>query len=257
MSEEKIAASDIDRVEQSFRKFLYWGGIPSHLENKVRGAHSAGWWDGQQEMLQRLAAMEAERDNLQARVAELEAAREPQEIKSDALCDIYYTRGLQAGFQMGDAGDNAGLEAAIESRSGAVRALHDANRAELEAQPVRVPEWQYYYRTSRCPAIGPKSPDCVCWHNEGEGPFPEARHDTAHPPIKNWRKSPTPPAQQPAGEPVAWFTEDHLTDKSATTYDPEIAKRWAAKGWPVDPLYTHPTQPPADADVNQGDDTDA
>ena len=47
-----------------------------------------------------------------------------------------------------------------------------------------------------------------------------------------------------SAEPVAWHTEDHLTDKSATTYDPEIAKRWRAKGWPVTPLYTHPQPPP-------------
>ena len=48
------------------------------------------------------------------------------------------------------------------------------------------------------------------------------------------------------GESVAWHTEDHLTDKSATTYDPEIAKRWRAKGWPVTPLYTHPADQVAD-----------
>ena len=32
---------------------------------------------------------------------------------------------------------------------------------------------------------------------------------------------------------VAWYTDDHLTDKSATTYDPAVADRWRAKGWPV------------------------
>ncbi|ANY87672.1 hypothetical protein [Pseudomonas putida] len=36
---------------------------------------------------------------------------------------------------------------------------------------------------------------------------------------------------------LAWRTEDHLTDKSATTYDAEVAARWAEKGWPVDPLF--------------------
>ena len=47
-------------------------------------------------------------------------------------------------------------------------------------------------------------------------------------------------------EPVAWFTEDHLTDKSATTWDATVAERWRAKGWPVDPLYTVPVaqEPP-------------
>ncbi|NYT81393.1 hypothetical protein H0A70_07810 [Alcaligenaceae bacterium] len=42
------------------------------------------------------------------------------------------------------------------------------------------------------------------------------------------------------GEPVAWYTEDHLTDKSATTYDPVVADRWRAKGWPVHCLYAAP-----------------
>lgn len=59
--------------------------------------------------------------------------------------------------------------------------------------------------------------------------------------------------QSPAGsteaEPVAWFTEDHLADKSATTYNREVAERWKAKGWPVTPLYLHPS--PADEAVRR------
>ncbi|HIE1458422.1 TPA: hypothetical protein ACXJST_000330 [Stenotrophomonas maltophilia] len=47
-------------------------------------------------------------------------------------------------------------------------------------------------------------------------------------------------ARQPVGEPIGWFTEDHLTDRSATTYDRTIADRWRAKGWPVSPLYAAP-----------------
>ncbi|MFA7188488.1 MAG: hypothetical protein WC117_00200 [Sphaerochaetaceae bacterium] len=35
-----------------------------------------------------------------------------------------------------------------------------------------------------------------------------------------------------SADPAGWYTEDHLTDKSATTYDPEVAERWRAKGWP-------------------------
>lgn len=38
--------------------------------------------------------------------------------------------------------------------------------------------------------------------------------------------------------PAGWHTEDHLTDKSATTYSPVVRDRWLAKGWPVWPLYT-------------------
>ena len=41
-------------------------------------------------------------------------------------------------------------------------------------------------------------------------------------------------------EPVGWHTEDHLTDRSATTYSKDMAYRWECKGWPVTPLYTSP-----------------
>lgn len=36
-----------------------------------------------------------------------------------------------------------------------------------------------------------------------------------------------------AVEAVAWYTDDHLSDRSATTWDPETAARWEAKGWKV------------------------
>lgn len=52
--------------------------------------------------------------------------------------------------------------------------------------------------------------------------------------------------QSPVQEPFGWYTEDHLTDKSATTYDWAIAERWAEKGWPLWPLYAAPTQPQSD-----------
>jgi hypothetical protein len=39
---------------------------------------------------------------------------------------------------------------------------------------------------------------------------------------------------------VAWFTDDHREDKSATTYSKRMAERWKEKGWPVTPLYTAP-----------------
>lgn len=38
-------------------------------------------------------------------------------------------------------------------------------------------------------------------------------------------------------QPKAWFTEDHLADKSSTTYDKSVADRWTEKGWPVSELY--------------------
>lgn len=39
-------------------------------------------------------------------------------------------------------------------------------------------------------------------------------------------------------EPVAWYTDDHLTDRSATTYSKDMRYRWECKGWPTTPLYT-------------------
>lgn len=51
--------------------------------------------------------------------------------------------------------------------------------------------------------------------------------------------------------PVAWFTDDHLTDKSATTYDSAVRDRWIAKGWAVHPLYATSTA----IDVQNADDT--
>ena len=49
-------------------------------------------------------------------------------------------------------------------------------------------------------------------------------------------------------EAVAWFTDDHLTDKSATTFDPVVAERWRNKGWPVTNLYAAPvTAAPVDS----------
>lgn len=50
-----------------------------------------------------------------------------------------------------------------------------------------------------------------------------------------------------AGKACAWFTEDHLTDKSATTWDRAVAERWRAKGWPVQSLYAAPQASEADA----------
>lgn len=51
--------------------------------------------------------------------------------------------------------------------------------------------------------------------------------------------------------PVAWHTEDHLDDKSATTYRKEVAERWRSKGWPIWPLYASPpASPDAEGLVN-------
>lgn len=51
------------------------------------------------------------------------------------------------------------------------------------------------------------------------------------------------------GDPVGWYTEDNLNDKSATTYNAEVAQRWRAKGWPVTPFYTAPQPAPDVAEL--------
>jgi hypothetical protein len=58
--------------------------------------------------------------------------------------------------------------------------------------------------------------------------------------------------KEAVAEPVAWFTDDSQSDRSATTWDRNVADRWRAKGWPVHPLYTSPT-----AALEKGDGRDA
>lgn len=33
---------------------------------------------------------------------------------------------------------------------------------------------QYYYKRNNCPAPDSRDPRCICWHNEGTGPFSDA-----------------------------------------------------------------------------------
>lgn len=46
---------------------------------------------------------------------------------------------------------------------------------------------------------------------------------------------------------IAWFTDDHLTDESATTYKREVAERWLDRGWRVTPMRPTPEGGAADA----------
>lgn len=38
-------------------------------------------------------------------------------------------------------------------------------------------KWQYYYRSIECTAADSSDPNCVCWHDEGRGPYNNASHD--------------------------------------------------------------------------------
>lgn len=46
---------------------------------------------------------------------------------------------------------------------------------------------------------------------------------------------------------IAWFTDEHLTDQSATTYKREVAERWLDRGWRVTPMRPTPEGGAADA----------
>ncbi len=50
-------------------------------------------------------------------------------------------------------------------------------------------EFQYYYKQYECQAKDAKANDCICWHEEGTGPYKDERHD-ADVPLVEWRIKP-------------------------------------------------------------------
>lgn len=50
-------------------------------------------------------------------------------------------------------------------------------------------EYQYYYRKPGCPAQDGFDADCICWHDEGGGPFENERHDDEIQTVA-WREKP-------------------------------------------------------------------
>ncbi|WP_063750543.1 hypothetical protein [Paraburkholderia bannensis] len=65
-----------------------------------------------------------------------EAARVVSEDRSDALCDMHYSRGLQAGFSLGQMDDNEGLREGVESREGYLKVLRETPRAMQLGAPM-------------------------------------------------------------------------------------------------------------------------
>ena len=49
-------------------------------------------------------------------------------------------------------------------------------------------EFQYYYRQDGCVADKATNADCICWHDEGTGPYKD-EHD-AEIPLVEWRIKP-------------------------------------------------------------------
>lgn len=50
---------------------------------------------------------------------------------------------------------------------------------------------QYYYRASECKAKDAYDTDCICWHDEGTGPFEFERPDDPNTFVE-WRFKPIP-----------------------------------------------------------------
>lgn len=47
--------------------------------------------------------------------------------------------------------------------------------------------FQYYYKRNECPAENAASADCICWYNEGTGPFKNERHNAVTQKLE-WRR---------------------------------------------------------------------
>lgn len=48
---------------------------------------------------------------------------------------------------------------------------------------------QYYYRRDGCPANNPMDSSCICWHDQGTGPFKDERYDAENSTFE-WRVVP-------------------------------------------------------------------
>lgn len=51
-------------------------------------------------------------------------------------------------------------------------------------------EYQYYYKRNECPAKEATDSNCICWHDEGTGPYDNTRHDDEAQ-FLEWRAKPS------------------------------------------------------------------
>lgn len=69
---------------------------------------------------------------------------------------------------------------------------YDDDETALATEPVGPKEAkrtrQYYYRNAKCDAVTSDSAKCLCWHDEGTGPLPQAREGVdVHGVMLKWR----------------------------------------------------------------------
>lgn len=80
--------------------------------------------------------------------------------------------------------------------------------ATLEQTQDEEPVRQYYYKNNDCKAMFTDSSDCICWHDEGTGPYPE---DSIH--TLEWRFKPIHPAPR---KPFVRLSEEEVSEIEAS-----------------------------------------
>lgn len=111
--------------------------------------------------------------------------------------------------------------------------------AALASAPVAVP----VSPDLQAQIVALRRPD---WPSTGDRSSFHEGYETARVDILRLLRRSAPVARE--AQPVAWFTDDHLIDKSATTWDRTVAERWRAKGWSVRPLVYGDAAPQASAE---------
>lgn len=77
--------------------------------------------------------------------------------------------------------------------AGRAYTLSHVEDVTAEVVPTKaVSVWQYFYRTHGCPADSANEKECICWHDEGTGNFPTAKHNMNSKFPSEWRKKPSP-----------------------------------------------------------------
>ena len=74
--------------------------------------------------------------------------------------------------------------------------------------------WQYYYGVNKCPARSSADRNCICWHDEGTGPMPGARHGNHNEIELRWREKPS------LGQIVSDHFNSLLNDDGSLAFDP-------------------------------------
>ena len=110
-------------------------------------------------------------------------------------------------------------------------------RAALAAAPQPAPVMQYYYKDNTCPAEYGRAENCICWHNEGKGPFPDLKNGDAIPLAYGsavgltWRAAPQPvPEREALVDVVAEELRATLGTTEATWLAEDVADALLARG---------------------------